>query len=603
MYSAARPVPFRLAVSVLLGGSLAAAQGLSVSLSPSTASPLPVGSVVTFTAASGSQSGNLWYRFRVRDRAAEAVGCPPLRNSSPAVCGSRGFAVVRDFGPVANIPWTASDHEGIYDIEVTARDNSTGATATAISEFEFTSLATAGAVVSPTVNPLVLFYSAPPCAIGSSMHVEFQAPDGTVQSTNSKPCTGRSMNFYIAGVETSSFYSLHDVQDGSDAAAGSVLTASVPSATFTFAARTLVVPPPSAAVDTVVLQSRFGNPAATDMQGNLLWYSIQDVSMIARPEPGGRFLGWYEDATKDTAHQTLREFDLAGNLLRETNAARVNEQLAAMGMHSINAFHHEARPLPSGGILTMGATERILTDVQGPGDVDVLGDIILVLDSNLQVVWAWDTFDHLDPHRMATLNETCAAQNGGCPPIHLASVANDWTHGNALQLTSDGNILYSTRHQDWLVKIDYANGLGSGDILWRLGKDGDFQFVSSDSYPWFSHQHDANFDANGMLDVFDNGNVRNAADPSAHSRGQVIQLDEVHRTATLVVNADLGDFSTALGSAQTLPDGTWHFHLGYITASGSARIVQVDSSGRLIYDLHVGEIEYRSFRMRDLYTP
>ena len=109
--------------------------------------------------------------------------------------------------------------------------------------------------------------------------------------------------------------------------------------------------------------------------------------------------------------------------------------------------------------------------------MDVVGDIILVLDSNLQVQWAWDTFDHLDPHRLATLNETCAAVSGGCPPIRLAALANNWTHGNSVQLTPDGNILYSARHQDWVIKIDYRNGKGTGDILWRLGKDGDFQFL------------------------------------------------------------------------------------------------------------------------------
>ena len=63
--------------------------------------------------------------------------------------------------------------------------------------------------------------------------------------------------------------------------------------------------------------------------------------MIARPELGGLFLGWRESSTGDTARQTIIELDLAGNVLRQTKPARVNQQLAAMGMHSINSFHHE----------------------------------------------------------------------------------------------------------------------------------------------------------------------------------------------------------------------------------------------------------------------
>jgi hypothetical protein len=154
-----------------------------------------------------------------------------------------------------------------------------------------------------------------------------------------------------------------------------------------------------------------------------------------------------------------------------------------------------------------------------------------------------------------------------------------------------------------VFKIDYQNGQGTGNIVWRLGLDGNFQFLSNDPYPWFSHQHDANIDANGIVTVFDNGNLRQAADPSADSRGQVIQLDETNMTATLLVNADLGDFSIALGSAQMLPDGNYHFHLGDIVAKNSTtRAVEVEPSGQIVYDLGIAEIMYRSFRLQDLYT-
>ena len=66
--------------------------------------------------------------------------------------------------------------------------------------------------------------------------------------------------------------------------------------------------------------------------------------------------------------------------LLETNAARVNEQLLAMGKRQITAFHHEARPL-EWRLAVLGDVEQILTDVQGPGPVDVVGDMIVVLDT------------------------------------------------------------------------------------------------------------------------------------------------------------------------------------------------------------------------------
>jgi hypothetical protein len=55
--------------------------------------------------------------------------------------------------------------------------------------------------------------------------------------------------------------------------------------------------------------------------------------------------------------------------------------------------------LPDGKILALASTEQILTDVQQPGPVGVIGDTILVLDRDLQVLWAWDAFDHLVRHQ------------------------------------------------------------------------------------------------------------------------------------------------------------------------------------------------------------
>src|SRR5205814_6622409 len=172
-------------------------------------------------------------------------------------------------------------------------------------------------------------------------------------------------------------------------------------------------------------------------------------------------------------------------------------------------------------------------------------------DSNLQVLWSWDSFEHLDTHRKATLGDRCGPVGQGCSYFYLTPLANDWLHGNSLQETPDGNILYSARNQDWVIKIDYRNGQGTGAILWRLGKDGDFQIDSNDPNPWFSHQHDPQFEFGdrSILTLFDNGNVRYDADAEGtHSRGQVLRIDEQNRLATLLLNADLGTYSFALGA-------------------------------------------------------
>jgi len=365
-------------------------------------------------------------------------------------------------------------------------------------------------------------------------------------------------------------------------------------------------------LEAVLLQAVIGKPAvATDLSGRLLWYGPSDINYVTRPESGGTFFGLIQSKT-DPAREVFRLFDLVGTTQLETNAARVNEQLAAAGKRQISGFHHEVRFLSDGKILVLAMVEQILPYIQGDGPVDVIGDIILVLDADLNVVWTWDAFDHLDISRGAVLGETCKAN--GCDHHYLADDGNDWTHGNAVSETPGGDLLYSARSQDWLLKIDYRGGAGGGNVLWRFGKEGDFALESSgpfDPWPWFSHQHDPSYEPDNpsAISVFDNGNTRVQSFPGENSRGQVYVLDEDRRTATRPLNLDLGMYSFALGSAQRLPDGTYHFDLGAtFDATSSSKLagfsIQVDPSANDVLcatKLQAGV--YRSWRLDDLYGP
>ena len=605
---------------------ISASAQMTVSLAPSVASPAPLGTVINWTATvTRANSGTLWYRFATRrmDPPGEPVsvrkgnrgGYLPdsSRRNSPVWVGSAGISrIVVDYGPKSSFTWSQIDREGVYQVEVSVRNKETGESASGAALFEFDPLINGNsAAVTPTSHPLVFLYSAPLCPQGQSMRVQFQSADGVTQSTAYKACDSQNtMNFYIAGVRAGSQYTAWHATttaDGETASAPiSFNTGNTPVKAPTVVPLTSLIP----STDGILLQSILQAPSiATDLAGNVVWYGPTEISFFTRPVNGGSFMGIHEDGTVDSSQQWVREFDPVFNTIAETNAARVNEQLAPMGIHPINAFHHEARKLPNGEYLVLADSERILTDVQGSGTADVIGDTILVLDSNMQVTWAWDSFDHLDPHRMAILGEQCTYPAGlVCAPFYQSKTANDWLHGNALQLTPDGNILFSIRHQDWIIKVDYRNGAGTGAILWRLGADGDFQINGSDSWPWFSHQHDPNMEGDGStLAVFDDGNTRQAADPSAHSRGQVLQLDETNRAATLLLNGDLGAYSYALGSAQRLSNGDYHFDSG-IAANPSghgglvAQSLELDMSGQIVYGIQFGALEYRSFRMPDLYT-
>jgi hypothetical protein len=274
-----------------------------------------------------------------------------------------------------------------------------------------------------------------------------------------------------------------------------------------------------------------------------------------------------------------------------------------MGKQPITGFHHESLRLPNGNTVILCYNERIMNDVQGPGPVDILGDAIVVLNPNLQVVWFWNAFDHLDVRRKAILDEKCVGGQGGCPPrITLANVANDWLHSNAISYTPDGHFLMSIRHQDWVIKINYANGTGAGNVIWRLGKGGDFSIDSTDPYPWFSHQHDAEYELDGtqILSLYDNANVRRLQFPTANSRGQVYRIDEANRRVSHVLNADLGAYCAAVGSAQRLQNGNYHFTNGFI--GGVSQSVEVLPNGSLSFVLESQSLNYRSFRLKNMYN-
>src|SRR5205085_9712773 len=100
-----------------------------------------------------------------------------------------------------------------------------------------------------------------------------------------------------------------------------------------------------------------------------------------------------------------------------------------------------------------------------------------------------------------------------------------------------------------------------------------------------------------LLSLFDNGNVRKTQNPNANSRGQVYWLDETNHTAVQVLNADLGTYSMAFGSAQLLRNGNFDFSSGLINPPViSGQSVEVLLNGAIDYILQSDGPAYRNLR-------
>ena len=118
-------------------------------------------------------------------------------------------------------------------------------------------------------------------------------------------------------------------------------------------------------------------------------------------EPGGTVMMLGGKATGVTAgYNTLRQVDLAGDTLRETNIHAVNAELAALHRPQIIDFDHEAKLLPNGDTAVIASTPKTVNYKGKP--TKFTGDMVLVLDQNFQVSWVWNGFKWLNTNRLGT---------------------------------------------------------------------------------------------------------------------------------------------------------------------------------------------------------
>jgi hypothetical protein len=553
--------------------------------------------------------------------AASEIGANPVYQFSAATHGG-SFHVLRDFSPANTFRWTPMQ-EGDYDIKVTVKDGyqATETVSAVVPDAVASRVSGSQDVVTPTANPLVALYSIAPSSAGTAF-VQFAVAGHNPDWRNTDVRTivpGKSTNVFIAGMLPETTYEMrHVFSDGTGSEPLLFTTGSIPT-TVNIPAFTVQQPPApgsDVAQDMVFHQLIQPTPqcpplVATDLAGHVTWYydlagSGFSVAKVGQSlVPGGTVLlnGLDQYTPVPTAPNVLREIDLAGNPVRETNLAAVNAQLAALGYEPVHAFHHDVQRLADGSTIALAYTERSI-DIAGV-PTNYVGEMVLVLGADFQVQWAWDAFDHLDVNRGPVLGEI--TQPGSPEPTNAVPLlpAVDWLHTNAVSLSPDGNLVLSLRHQDWVIKIDYRNGSGDGHVMWRLGQGGDFTLNSTDADAWFSHQHNAHYIDDHTLILFDNGNTRRATDPTANSRGQVWTLDETTMTATPVLNADLGNYSFRLGSAQRLSNGNYSFMSGsqgqVPPPNQFGQTIEVLPDGTPSYVLQYAKPEYRSYRVRTLY--
>ncbi|MGB6131387.1 MAG: aryl-sulfate sulfotransferase [Acidobacteriaceae bacterium] len=474
-------------------------------------------------------------------------------------------------------------------------------------------------VIYPTANPQVDQYSLYLPAPGQ-VSVQFGQSTAYGLKTWQVPTpsnNGGQVNVYVAGMVAGKVYHMRaqvTLKDGAtwndvdhdQFATGLPLAAGTPPVTSPVTITGSGTPQPGIEMWNTILPQGDTQTFATDLQGNVIWtYSYphpgEDLVQGVQLLPNGNFLLVISYLSSLTAPSgaspsgvlnEIREVDLVGNTVQDLTMDTLNQKLAAAGFHDsggnpyqLKSFHHWVLALPNGHMVLLTSDEKNFNNLPGyPGTTAVEGDVLVDVDQDLNPDWVWSAFDHLDVNRH---------------PMNFP----DWTHANDLVYSADDrNLLLSIRHQNWIVKIDFDDAHGSGNILWRLGYQGDFQLLSSNGDPdnnpadWFYAQHGMSFFTPNTTGIFklglmDNGNDRtfstgqyickNGVPGSAqcYSTAPVLEINENDMTATLLSNyrPPASYYSYFGGNVEQLANGD--IHIDWCAPAAGSIVQELDPTG------------------------
>jgi hypothetical protein len=332
---------------------------------------------------------------------------------------------------------------------------------------------------------------------------------------------------------------------------------------------------------------------ATDLSGNVIWtysytHTSADLIQGVQLMPDGNMLMLISYLSSMTATQSagiyneIREVDLAGNTVRSITMDQLNQSLATSNLrdaqgnlYQLKSFHHSVLPLPNGHWVLLADYWKNYSNLTGlSGTRTVIGDALVDVDQNSKPDWVWSAFDHLDVNRH---------------PMNFP----DWTHSNDMLYSSDDhNLLLSIRHQNWIIKINFLDGAGSGAVMWRLGEGGDFKLVgATDPTDWFYAQHGMSYFTPNTTGVFrlglmDNGNDRILPSgqvfcqppmPSqCYSTMPLLEINEGNMTATMITHykPPPSYYSPFGGNVDLLANND--IHVNFCAPSSGATVQELD---------------------------
>jgi len=306
-----------------------------------------------------------------------------------------------------------------------------------------------------------------------------------------------------------------------------------------------------------------------DNSGRVVWYRRfpTGLGLNFEVQPTGRYYARPPTPAAGDIEPWV-EIDPLGNVARTFGCAG-----------GLQARFHDLIAEPDGAYWIMCDEVRTmdLSSLGGVADAQVMGTVVQHISAAGALLFQWSPFDHFEITDLEPSTRTGQNVN--------------WTHGNSLDLDTDGNLVVSFRSLSEITKIDTKTGA----ILWRMGGLRN-QFTFQDApTPGFSFQHGVRVTAPAHLLLLDN-----LGDPAA-SRAERYVYDGALHTARLIgsYGSDPGVTASLGGSTQDLPgDRT------LVSFGPAGRVEEYAASGAMVWHIegNPGYV-FRAQRINSLYKP
>ena len=263
-----------------------------------------------------------------------------------------------------------------------------------------------------------------------------------------------------------------------------------------------------------------------------------------------------------------------------------------MGFQNVHALG----PIPSDNSMTE-AFQDIGYQADGiTPEFPWYGQKIVEWNSDYEVVWSWNPFDHF------TMDDF--DNYGGTWSMNVfAQNEYDWLHSNAFHFDEEESVIYvSHRHLSRISKIAYP----SGDVIWNMGLPAEYNTGENNicTELGFSFQHNIQLLDDGSLLFFDNGNLSEMllgdSNPTTRIR-RIRVIDNSYCETIWEYELPPNLFGSATGSVQLLDNGNYSI---YTIASGS--VIEVTPEQEIIWK-HTGNINntwgwyYRAYKIPSIH--